>query len=247
MLAPEAENLAANVVAGKATGTNAPFVNITATTVDGSAGLDVGDSTLVESSDGNATITLTIKSPLWAEFDKVQFLVNASTEAVDDDMDPMTPPRYRALPGDACTVPNGCYEVNSGDVNFVMSTINDFPLIPGAQHREATVTLNLTGLTQDTWVIALVRGTDGVSKPLFPFDPSNIQRQACSNNPCRACTTNTDCTVPGTCTVTNQTLLELTDGNLNQCGVPTLAFTNPLYINANGVTGWQAPGVMLAP
>src|SRR4029453_7829076 len=114
----EAENLAANVVGGKATGTNGPFVNITVTTVDGSAGLDVGDSTLVDSSDGNATITLTVESPIWAEFDKVQFLVNAKPEAVDDDADITTPPRYRALAGNACTVPNGCYEVNSGDVNF---------------------------------------------------------------------------------------------------------------------------------
>ena len=47
--------------------------------------------------------------------------------------------------------------------------------------------------------------------------------------------------------MTNQTLGELTDGNLDQCGVPTLAFTNPIYINANGIGGWQSPGVMLAP
>jgi hypothetical protein len=47
--------------------------------------------------------------------------------------------------------------------------------------------------------------------------------------------------------VTNQTLAELTDGNLDQCGVTALAFTNPLFINADGVAGWQAPGVMLAP
>jgi hypothetical protein len=58
---------------------------------------------------------------------------------------------------------------------------------------------------------------------------------------------NGDCTGGGTCTVTNQTLPELTDGNLDQCGVPALAFTNPLYINADGNPGWQAPGVQLAP
>jgi hypothetical protein len=247
MLGPEAEDLAANVVAGKATGTNGPFVNITVTTVDGSAGLDVGDSTLVDSSDGNATVTLTVKSPLWAEFDRVQFLVNAKPEAVDDDDDVLTPPRYRALASNACTPSNGCYEVNAGDVDFVYSLVDDYPLIPGAKHHQATVTLNLTGLTEDTWIIALVRGTDGISKPLFPFDPSSILAKACSNDRCRSCNVNGDCTGGGTCTVTNETLGELTDGNLDQCGVPTLAFTNPVYINADGMAGWQAPGVMLAP
>jgi hypothetical protein len=184
---------------------------------------------------------VSVKSPLWAEFDKVQLFVNPKTQPVDDDGDPGTPPRYRALPNNACTPANGCFEQSP-----TVTVMNDFPAIPGAGHLEATVTYNLTGLTQDAWLVALVRGTDGISKPLFPIDPSNILPKACANNHCKACTTDGDCS-PSTCTVTNLTLTELTDGNLDQCGVPTLAFTNPLYIDANGTPGYQEPGVMLAP
>jgi carboxypeptidase family protein len=241
MLSGEADNLAANIVAGKATGTNGPFVVITATTTQGSAGLGVSDSTIVETIDGNATVHLEIDSPLWAQFDKVQLFVNAKTGAVDDDSNPLTPPRYHALPGDACTVGNGCLEQSVSP-----TLVDDFPSIPGAKHYHASVDYTLTGLTNDVWVVALVRGTDGVSRPLFPVEPSNMLAKACSNNPCKACTVDGDCS-PGTCSVTNQTLAELTDGNLNQCGEPTLAFTNPLFIDADGVAGYQPPGVQLAP
>jgi hypothetical protein len=242
LLGPEANNLAANVVAGKLTGTNGPFATITVTTIDGTAGLGLADSTLVTSSDGNATITIYVKSPVWAQFDKVQILVNAAPQGVDDDMNPTTPPRYHALPGGVCSPASGCFEYSP-----TVTTVNDFPSIPGAEHLEATVVHNLTGLVDDVWVIALVRGTDGISKPLFPVDPANLLPRACSNDPCKACTMDSNCTAPGTCTVSNQTFAEITDGNLGQCGVPALAFTNPLYIDANGTAGWQAPGVLLTP
>jgi hypothetical protein len=167
--------------------------------------------------------------------------VNAKPEAVDDDSNVSTPPRYRAIANNVCTPTNGCFEQSVSPTE-----VNDFPSIPGAKHLHATVQFNLTGLTQDAWVIALVRGTDLVSKPLFPINPSNILPKACANNRCRACAVNADCP-SSTCTVNNGTLAELTDGNLNECGVPTLAFTNPLYIDADGNPGYQAPGVMLAP
>jgi hypothetical protein len=196
---------------------------------------------MVETIDGTATVTLDIVSPLWAEFDKVQLLVNAKPEAVDDDNNGSTPPRYRAIAHNTCSTSNGCYEQSVSP-----TLVNDFPLILDAKHWHAVVQFNLTGLTQDAWVVALVRGTDGISKPIFPENPSNILPKACANDPCKACTSNAQCP-SSTCTVSNQTLAELTDGNLNQCGVPTLAFTNPLYIDADGTPGYQPPGVMLAP
>jgi hypothetical protein len=47
--------------------------------------------------------------------------------------------------------------------------------------------------------------------------------------------------------VTNQSLAELTDGNLNQCGVMTLAFSNPLFIDVNQNNQYDPPGVFLTP
>jgi hypothetical protein len=212
--------LAANVVAGRSTGTNAPFVTVTATAASTgeTATLDDGGDTLVSTTDGAVNVTLTIKSPAWAEFDKVQFFTNAAPQPFG----PTTPPRYKALANDTCAPASGCIEKVAG-VDFVVSTVNVAPLVPDADRLEATVTLNLTGLTQDTWLIALVRGTDGVSRPLFPVLPNSLNQGG------------------------NANLAQLTDGNLNEGGVLTLAFTNPIYIDADNDDAFTAPGVTLTP
>jgi len=69
----------------------------------------------------------------------------------------------------------------------------------------------------------LVRGTDGVSHPLFPVLPNSLK------------------------TSTNGTLAQLVDGNLGEDGILALAFTNPLYIDGNDDGMWTPPGVMLTP
>jgi hypothetical protein len=101
--------------------------------------------------------------------------------------------------------------------------IDDYPAIPGAKHWEATTTLNLTGLAADAWVIVLVRGTDGTSRPLFPVNPASLRKTG------------------------NTTLADLTDGNLGEDGVLALGFTNPIYIDANNDNMWTPPGVLLTP
>src|SRR6185295_14672740 len=73
----------------------------------------------------------------------------------------------------------------------VSTTVVDvFPSIPGAKRLEATATFNLTGLTQDVWIVAMVRGTDGISHPTFPVSPNSLKKTG------------------------NTTLANLTDGNL---------------------------------
>ena len=52
-----------------------------------------------------------------------------------------------------------------------------------------------TGLTEDVWVVVMVRGTDGVSRPLFPVLPNSLQTSG------------------------NTTLANLTDGNLGEDGM----------------------------
>src|SRR5262249_11452933 len=141
----EDENLAQNVVTGLATGTNAPFMTVTATTPLGTAGLAIGNSTMVPTNDGSATVDVTVKSPFWAPFDKVEFYYNNAPQRYDHDNDPATRDRYRVIP--------------NFTQNVSPTLIDDYPLIPGAKHWEATAQLNLAGLTQDTWVVVLVRGT----------------------------------------------------------------------------------------
>jgi hypothetical protein len=205
---------------------------VTVTTPLGTAGLTDGANTRVATNDGTATVDVTVKSPMWAKFDKIEFYVTNAPQAYDADNKPATRNRYRAIPNSVS--------------NVSPTLIDDYPSIPGAKHWEATAQLNLAGLPTDHWVVVLVRGTDNVSEPLFPVIPNSLVGKACSNDRCKSCTTNSQCP-GGACTVTNQSLAELTDGNLNQCGVMTLAFSNPLFIDVNQNNQYDPPGVILTP
>jgi len=106
--------------------------------------------------------------------------------------------------------------------------------VPGGSRLEATSILTLDGaanpaLTEDTWIIVMVKGTDGVSKPLFPVLPNSLD------------------------TASNTTLGDLTDGNLGEDGMLALAFTNPLFVDVDdGAAGppdgdYDPPGVSFIP
>jgi hypothetical protein len=233
--------ISANVNDGRVFGTNGPIVRVSthADSTNEDGGLGVGESKVISTTDGEVEIEVHIQSPIWAEFDRVEYYINTTTtkstvmRESGAGLVPVT--TYAITPDHVQTAP--------GD--FVVNTIEDNPSIPGASHLEATTTLHLSGLTDDIWVVVLVRGTDGVSKPLFPIVPNSMLARACSNDPCRACSSDSTCS-PGTCTVSNQTVGELTDGNLNQCGMTALAFTNPLFVDVDG-GGWSPPGVQVNP
>jgi hypothetical protein len=101
--------------------------------------------------------------------------------------------------------------------------VNTVPVAgTGSSRLEASTTLSLTGLTEDIWVVVMVKGKDGVSRPLYPVLPNSLK------------------------TSTNTNLAQLTDGNLGEDGITALAFTNPLFIDVDG-GGWTAPGVQINP
>jgi len=213
-LPAQADTLAANIVSGWAIGTNAPFFTptITAASTGETAGLNVGQATLLRTTDGNVDLHLDIKSPLWAGFDRIEVYVNNAPQRWDHDNNAATRMRYRVIPN---------VTMNAG-ADFVVTIVEDIPDFPGAGHREASVNIPLTGLTEDSWVVVLVRGTPGVSRPLFPVLPYSIDH------------------------ATNATLADLVDGNLGEGGETALAFSNPLYVDVDG-NGWTAPGVRLTP
>jgi hypothetical protein len=217
----EAETLAANVVEGRLIGTNGPFFTITtqatcATSGAQTGGLAIGQSTLICDGEGitggSVDVTLTIDSPTWAEYDTVELYVNSATQLWDHDADAGTPDRYRALPDVTLSAP--------GD--FTVDPIVDFVMIPGATHWNSTVTHTLTGLTDDVWIVAVVRGTDGNVAPIFPFYPNSLNQGG------------------------NTTLADLTDGNVGEGGMVAVAYANPLYVDVDG-GGWTAPGVNVVP
>ena len=241
------DDVSANVNEGRVIGTNGPMVRVTAHagSTGESGGLDVGRCTgvvtctdiascppctdtgdcsigetctplptLVNTTDGAVDITVDVQSPLWAPFDTVEYFINTTTSQtklcdVQSGAGLVDVNRY-TLTADA---------TQTAGVDFSVSTV----AVPGTSSSrfEASTTLSLTGLTDDTSIVIMVSGTDGTSEPLFPVVPNSIDE------------------------VGNTTLLDLVDGNLGEDGITARAFTNPIFINANGVAGWQAPGVSI--
>ena len=161
-----AGTLSTNVNDGRAVGSNGPFIRVTssAASTGQTGGLALGLPTSISTTDGSATVTVDIQSPLWAQFDTVEYYINNVPAPDDYDSDPTTPPFYRVTPD----------IVQTAGADFTINTIDDFPSIPGAKHLEATTSITLNGMAKDTWVVVLVRGTDNVSEPIFPIVPNNL-------------------------------------------------------------------------
>jgi hypothetical protein len=213
-----ADTLSANVNAGRAFGSNAPIVRVTsaAASTGDVGGLELGLPTLIATTDGAVDVTVEIESPIWAEFDRVEFYVNTTTTRSvtqeETGVGLVDVASYAVTPD----------FVHDAGVDFTVSPVLVVPAIPTAQRLEATTTLSLAGLTQDVWIVAIVRGTDGVSRPLFPVIPNDLR------------------------TTGNTTLANLTDGNLGENGILAMAIANPLFVDVDG-GGWTAPGVQVNP
>jgi hypothetical protein len=212
-----ADTLSANVNAGRVFGTDGPMVRVSvnAPSTGETASLELGSPLTISTTDGAVNITVDIQSPTWAEFDRVEYYINTTTTRTtllnkQTGAGAINVNRYSLTP-DA---------VQTAGVDF---TVNTVPVAGTSSSRlEATTTLSLTGLTDDIYVVVMVKGTDGVSKPLFPVLPNNLK------------------------TSTNTTLAQLTDGNLGEDGIMALAYTNPLFVDVDG-GGWSPPGVQVAP
>ena len=58
--------------------------------------------------------------------------------------------------------------------DFTITTTNVHPSVAGASRREAHLSIPFTNMTQDTWFVVVVKGTDGVSRPMFPVHPADL-------------------------------------------------------------------------
>jgi hypothetical protein len=206
-----AEDLAATVAEGKVAGTNGPFISINATAsylgATRTAGLGLDERLQIPISSGTSlTIKVDVSTPAWAGVDSVDFYVNNQPELTSE---AGLPARYGVCPN---------YTVSAGDDGWEASEVTVVEHLDGATRTEISVTLSIPNVTADSWVVAIAHGTDGVSSPMFPVVPEDL-------NP-----------------ATNETLEDLTDGNLDEEGVLAYAFTNPLFIDV-GNNGWEPPGV----
>lgn len=193
--------LAASVREGRLIATNAPFVRVELEGDGGAvAGHAVGRPRLVPATAGTATLRIHVESPAWAEFDTIEVFANAETIAMPDrNLHGVEVPRYDAEPT----------RLLHAGTDFTVRRIAVEPDIPGAERLEADVELSLPVET-DTWVVVLVRGTDGISRPIWPMNPQDLEAGS------------------------NASLDDLTDGNLGEGGNTALAFTNPLFLDADG-------------
>ncbi|MCX2980467.1 hypothetical protein EYC98_06215 [Halieaceae bacterium IMCC14734] len=206
----QAELLAETVLAGKAIGTNAPFLLLQAEgDFNGQtqeAGLRIDQDVLIPITAGSdVVLTATVSTPQWAQVDMLEFYINNQPVRV-----PGSAARYSVTPDQV---------IADGDIGWISAEVVVDATLPGASRTDITVTLTLDAVTEDTWIVAVARGNDGISEPVFPVLPASLRRSS------------------------NATLEDLIDGNLGEDGTPAFAFTNPLFLDVGG-DGWVAPGVL---
>lgn len=178
---------------------------------DGSGGVadfTGAGSTLVSSANGAVDLEIRVQAPTWAEYDRIEIYANASTTVAG------TSGGVPVLFGATPTL------ILDKGVDFTVGTVAPHPAVPAAQRQETTKTVSFAGLTSDTWFVVVVKGRDGVSKPMFPVFPLSLNAAS------------------------NTTLPQLLDGNLGEGGTMALGNTNALYADVDGVPGFDAP---LAP
>jgi hypothetical protein len=204
--------LATTVAEGKVAGSNGPFITIGATGtnfgITTTAGLGVNQATTVPiGSETSVTVEVVLSTPQWAEVDTVDFYLNNQPELTTA---AGLPARYGVCPN---------YTVKAGDDGWQATDVTVIENLDGATRTDIIVSLELEGITEDSWLVAVAHGTDGVSQPMFPVIPEDLEP--------------TD----------NESIEDLTDGNLDEKGVLAYAFTNPVFIDVGG-DGWTPPGVM---
>lgn len=196
------------VAAGRVTLGQGVFALARLVAGDGSgatADLRLGGSTIVASSSHGVDLVVDVQAPIWAAFDRIEVYANSQTFATGTVLG--TNVSFSANP----TL------VRHAGADFTVREVDVFPEIAGAKRLEATDTIHFDNLTADTWFVVIVRGSDGVSRPMFPFFAGSLAHGS------------------------NQTLDDLLDGNLNENGTLAMAVTNALYADVDGVPGFNPP------
>jgi hypothetical protein len=201
-------DVARAVAAGRAVGGQGVYVQTRLRADDGSgavADLTLGGSTLVRSANASVVLDVAAQAPIWAPFDRIEIYANADT-VVTKTRDGV-PTLYAAEP----TL------VLVAGTDVPLERVNVHPSIPGAERWVSSFSIPFPHLARDTWFVVVVKGTDGVSAPMFPVITGDLSPD------------------------TNHTLADLLDGNLGEGGVLALGFTNALYADVDGVPGFQPP------
>ena len=191
--------VAASVDAGRAVGGQGLYVQARLVAGDGSvADLSLSGSTTISSTGAGVDLEIRVQAPVWAEYDRIEIYANAETVVAGEQQG--VPVLFSALP----TL------VLEAGTDFDIEVIDVVPSVSGAKRFETNLVVPFHDLSEDTWFVVLVRGTDGVSQPLFPVSPSDLSSES------------------------NSDLDDLLDGNLGEGGVTALGVTNALYYRQLG-------------
>lgn len=163
-----------SVRAGLSTMSNAPFMMVKAKNAANQlAGLEVSDvfGTVdkplpLATRNEAVTLNISVKSPLWAEFDRVSVYVNGATIRDANDLGiATTPARYS--PCAAAIVQNAATDFTVKAV-VVANT-------GGAQRLEAAINgLTIPSPGKDYWIVVQLEGRAGVSRPMWPIVPNDF-------------------------------------------------------------------------
>jgi len=196
-------DVADSVDAGRATGGQGIFVT---TRLLGGAGdvadLTWGGDTSMSDGMGDVTLEIEVESPSWAQWDTIEIYANATTTPLDA----MEPYLYDATPTQVLA--EGDCDPSTVDGDFEISVDSDVGGVVGADRWRSTLNVPLGPLAEDTWVVVVVKGTDGQCEPMFPVYPDSLNAG------------------------TNVDLEDLVDGNLGEGGTMALGATNALYFVA---------------
>jgi hypothetical protein len=200
-----ASELAQNVNGLRAFGSNGPFLRVELENGSSvTASQAIGDSRTVAFSGGGADkVNLHIEAPTWAEYDTIEIYLNSTPSCKSEWT------FFGVINPSSCSTVTPTHTLTKGV---------DFNVVPGLgasgfgtrNVTDVSVPVTITG---DTWVVVVVRGTDGVSKPLFPMQPQDLDDSV------------------------NATLAALTDNggplpwNLGEQGALALAYSNPLFFD----------------
>ena len=161
--------------------------------------------------DGSVDLEIHVQAPVWAPYDTIEIYRNASTRVVATDG--AIPTLYDAVPTATLTA----------GVDFAVNATPAHAFIPNANRLETHLTVSLTGLTRDEWIVVVVKGTSGSSAPMFPVYSANL---SAAQNP---------------------TLADLVNVTASEAGVRALGFTNPLFVDVDGNAAFDPPGVSVVP
>ena len=134
--------ISAAVSGGRAVGGQGIYVQTRLLEGAQAADFTLGGATLVTATDGSVDLEIRVQAPDWAPYDTIEIYRNASTRVAATSGG--IPTLYDAVPTTTL----------SAGADFSVAPVS----VTGGSRLETTLTVPLTGLTRDEWIVVVVKG-----------------------------------------------------------------------------------------